>query len=436
MAKKKIIIPAEQEEPVEEISTAVALISPQFTTPAVFKLPNVEESLAIITKKRKDNEALVIDGVEDKVGYEAVKAAMAQMKNDRIAFVDAATEHVITPVSSYLAEFKKDLDKIVTEFKAGEKEQRDKKDFIDNEKIRLKAEEEARKVEAMQLRVSDLNALGAVFDGKLYTFQYNEMLMITAVDVKDLSDEKFAAFKSDVQTAYDAELIRIDNAAKLKEQQEKEAQELADQVAEQAAANKVAQDALDAKQRKLRIKELTMNGFQFDEERNLYFIRETLEHVFTIEEIDTLQDEIWDTALADTLFYIQKEKENQVEYDPEPETGPSDPVITNSGYYEDGNGNALVNEVASGNPVEAPHESYVSNEAGDNDSITDMLDEVGYVELKMIFDKSEPFTDFNLTTKLKIRVWPDEYQAEAMTGIGAVGNSGKVQYLNWALISR
>lgn len=428
MPKKKLIIPSEPEDHVEDNSTAVALISPQFTTPAVFKLPNVEESLVIIKNKRKDNEALVIDGVDDKEGYTAVKAAMAQMKDDRIAFVNAATENVITPVSDYLSDFKKDLETIVTEFKAGEKEQRDKKDFIDNEKIRLKAEEEARKVEAMQLRVSELNALGAVFDGKIYTFQYNEMLMITAVDVKDFYDKKFNDFTSLVKTAHSAELVRISEAAKLKEQQEKETQELADQVAEQAKANKVANDLLTAKLIKLRVKELTMLGF-YSDSGDVYVSSDAKPgFAIGVNDIEGMDDDSWETFIYGYESFVAPE--------PEPEIVASDLAITNSGYDEDGNGNPFVNEVASGNPVEAPRESYLTNEAGDTDTLTDTLAEVGCVETKMIFDKSEPFTDFDLTLKLKIRLYPDQYSEQAMIGVERVGNSGIVQGLNWALISK
>lgn len=411
MPNKKLIIPSEPEEHVEDNSTAVALISPQFTTPTVFKLPNVEESLVIIKNKRKDNEALIIDGVDDKDGYTAVKAAMAQMKDDRIAFVNAATENVIIPVSDYLSDFKKDLETIVTEFKAGEKEQRDKKDFIDNEKIRLKAEEEARKVEAMQLRVSELNALGAVFDGKIYTFQYNEMLMITAIDVKDFYDEKFNDFISLVRTEHSAELVRIAEAAKLKEQQEKEAEDLANQVIAQAEANKAAQDALNIKQRKLRIKELNLLGAGFfNEDEEGYIVNgHTLVLLTTI---DTATDEEWEMIIEGI--------ENHVA--PEPD--------------------AIVEEIVTDNNEESVNEFKSALSSSDvvygfpTPVISISQPITTSVQHSLYFSLTEPYSDFDLTLKLKIRLYPDQYSEQAMIGVERVGNSGIVQGLNWALISK
>lgn len=130
---KKTPPPAEQQP-----ETEVSLIKAEFQAPAEFKFPNKEESLKLIQGKKADNAKLVIAGVNDKTNYDLVKTAMGEMKNSRIAFVNAATEAVITPVTKHLAKFKEDLEAIVDEFKAGEKDMRDKKDDIDEAKEKIK----------------------------------------------------------------------------------------------------------------------------------------------------------------------------------------------------------------------------------------------------------------------------------------------------------
>lgn len=414
MAKKK----TDPELPIQP-STEVAIIEPKFETLAEFKLPNVDESIAIIAEKRKEYSLLVIDGVDDKVGYESVKVAMAQMKNDRIAFVNSATETVIDPATRFLKKFKEDLGKIADKFKAGEDELRVKKDFIDSEKVRIKAEAELEKVRVMQIRVNDLNVLGAQFDGKVYTFPYSEMLMITAGDIKDFDEEQFTQFTSEVQTAYDREQQRIRDAQVLKDAEaERVRQELA-QVNQKAQQNTADEARLIQKQATIRKKELALIGYkEIQNDEEFVWVHETIPVRISLDQIIEMEDSKWDEFIYDLEhFTIAEEPLVKVSADESPITATLQGPNTNVWPTPT---EPLVNPLAKPETEEPPNP----------------LTEVGFVGVEMIFDKHTPFTDIDLTPKSIMRVYPNEYEAEALAGIEVVGNQGELQSLKWIIFKK
>ncbi len=519
MAKNVIPVDAPGAETDETPSNLPALVPVIAEKPAfidLIKFSAKEDSLKTIKETRAEYDKVVISGVDDTANYKLVVANMSQMRDDRRAFENAAYDNVIDPLKAALKDYVADIDAVVEEFKAGEKAERDKKDFIDNEKKRIKKEKEEAQERAALLRIDDLNKLGAAFNGSSYSFHYDDGLLINTLQLKEFDDAEFQEFLADVKASYDTEQQRLEDERLQKIEDDRVAKELADAVTAQAEANKTAHDALAAKQTKLRIKELTMlGGIQIDADG--YSIGG---HTFIgNKSISEYTDEAWESLI--------EEIENYVAPEPEPIVIPSPPEPSNHWNLPD-------NEVASGNPVEQPQESYVTNDGGPvpvdetlplstfyleevNDfSANDIANEEVFKEwvaetliddvrentphgkcgdsentllfkwdgkfweghisniewnrhdkqfyfidmysapkitLKEVrlpagpkpiltanetlaFNLQKPFDDFNVSMKLKMRIYPDAYAEQAMAGVGAVGNSGKVQGLNWALIQK
>lgn len=406
-------------EPAAEV-TAVALLKPEFDKLPAYQLPDVEKSLAVIANKRKEYATLTINGVDDKQGYEAVKAGMAQMKDDRIAYVKAATENVITPADNLLKQFKKNLEKIVDEFKAGEQELRDKKDFIDSEKERLKAEAELAKVRIMQIRVNDLNVLGAIFDGNVYTFPYTETLMISAADVKDMTDAQFDEFLETVKTAFADEQTRLHEVRVQAELEEDRRRQEALQVQQQQQAIDAERKALVEKRTNLRIKELRLLGAEKQDDDTYLFPDKPGFHLAPLHALLEMEDGPWEELMYD-IEHFTPATEPLVKY---PDTGNShlDAAISVDGastLFE-----AAIAEVAE--HAKSKVDGYIEG-ADPHD---------GLVETTMRFFISDPYTDFDISPKLFMRVYPDIYVDEALNGIETVANQGMMQNLNWVIIKK
>lgn len=415
MAKKKTEVAA---SPGSDTVTEIAIIEPAFATLAEFKMPSVDESIAIIKKKRDEYGLLTIDGVGDKEGYEAVKLAMGKMKNDRIAFFNAATENVIDPANKYLKQFKTDLEKVADEFKAGEKELRDKKDFIDGEKERLKAEAELEKVRVMHVRVNDLNVMGAAFDGMVYSFPYDQTLMITAADIKDFTEDEFNEFKERAQTSFDTEQQRKETARLQQIEDDNERLMQQNQVEQQATANKEQATALIVKRTALRVKEIKLLGYHDDGADCYAPPQESKMPVVNKESLGAMEDSEWDELIYDLEHFTPAEDPLVNEAPPVPleMQGYSDSLASQEEYSKtgrDGLGNLIETE------PETPE---------------DKLTEVGFVAVEMSFDKDEPSMDIEISAKYFMRVYPDQYADEALSGYTKIVNQGKLQSLNWAIL--
>lgn len=406
MAKKKETIPA---SPESEQETGIAIIQPTFAPLAEFKMPTLDESIAIIKKKRDKYALLTIDGVGDKEGYEAVKLAMGKMKNDRIAFFNAATENVIDPANKYLKQFKTDLEKVADEFKAGEKELRDKKDFIDNEKERIKAEAELEKVRIMHTRVNDLVVMGAAFDGMVYSFPYDQTLMITAADIKDFSADEFNEFKETAQSSFAVEQQRKETARLQQIDEENERLMQQNQVEQQAIVNQQEATALIEKRTKLRIKEIKLLGYSDDGAECYAPAAESKMPVVHKESLEAMEDISWDELIYD-LEHFTPAEDLLVKEEPDPD---NEPLHHEAHGYCD-------------YKVPSPN--------AEPETLAEKLAEVGLVEEILRFDKEEAYTDIIISKKHVMRVYPDHYTEEALEGYSAIGGQGKLQSLNWVIL--
>ena len=380
----------------EQKDTDVALLKIDFMAPAEFKLPNKAESIKIIAAKREHNKTLVIAGVEDKTSYEAVKEAMAEMKNNRIALVDAATTSVITPATNYLSKFKEDLNAIVDEFKAGEKDMRDKKDAIDAEKERLKEEKRLAQQRVIEARINDLFVLGAVLDAKLYTFPYDGSLVINSLQVSEFDDKEFGEFLEDVKTAYADEQERLNFEQQLVAERELEAKEEAQRQRELAQQNEQQAIALNEKRAKLRTKELTMLGFYYD---GASYLNEAKPHIIEPSAINEMPDAAWETLIEEISLYVPFEEE----------------VLPEVSFFPGG--------VRQG--PEIPEEFQQTD-------VETLVETISVVLEELRFERNNrPYVEIKLTTKMFVRVFPDEFTGEANDGVEAVNHGIFQPRMSW-----
>lgn len=413
MAKKKttVEVPDTETEQPHTGEALVPVIAEKPTFIDLIKFTGKEESLKTIQDKRAEYDLITIDGVEDTATYKVVVANMSQMRDDRRAFESAAYGNVIDPLKDALKAYVADVEEIIGEFKAGEKAERDKKDFIDGEKKRLKIEAENEKVRVMQVRVNDINVLGAVFDGAVYTFPYSQVLMATAAEIKDFTAEKFTEFKAQVQEAYDAEQERINK--KIND----DALE-ADRIRLQNEKNQQDLDALILKRTKLRVKELRLLGYTHDPVDDEYVSDGSNPITVSLKLLDEAEDELWDQLIHEIEHYVA----------PEPVSEDPEPIPLSQ----------IAAEVELAPPL--PDYTEVANDAEamaeENPTVITEFLEPEELEVTMKFELEIPYTDSEISPKMLMRVFPEQYKTQALAGVDKIANRGMFQALHWIIIPK
>jgi hypothetical protein len=572
---KKTTPPADVEaaEPETETpSTAVAIVEPVTERPAfidLIKFAKKDESIKIIKEKSAEYAKVKIDGIEDKANYALVAANMKQMKDDRIAFENAAYANVIDPLKKALKDYADDIDSVVEEFKAAEKLERDKKDFIDDEKKRIKKEREEAKAKAAQMRITELMVLGAKFDGQLYTFDYDAGLLINSLQLVDFSDEEYGEFLDEVKTAFAEEQTRL-HEEKLR-LEEKENERLLESERQRQLAQKNADESKQLNERRtnLRIKELKLLG-AIKKEDGDYIVPSADNYLVTLYGIESAEDRSWDelifdlenfkpyvvptpevSVIADSEIpaFVQEFEESVIALPPLkalakrldrtdiraefPSTelvdylkannfvlvyGHSDDLVEMDGIiydeadkYRGGqlhfNSKGWCTKAKSLGSIKAvfgankycwsfitdvPHVAFEMVDSEDEDYLSqaiifdlnvlkqnsfedqfpegqespgayqplfDLMSDHGLTLLEnemyeiirtvrqmdgwdintaviMSFSKEEPFNDFDISGKLKMRIYPDRFNDEALAGVDVIANQGKVQGLNWIILKK
>jgi len=423
---KKVIKPVEvvaTETDIEQpSSTAVAIIEPITEKPTfidLIKFDKKDASIKIIKDKSAEYAKVTIDGVEDKVNYALVVANMGQMRDDRRTFENTAYANVIDPLKKALKEYADDIDLVVEEFKTAEKLERDKKDFIDEEKKRIKKEKEEAKVKAAQARVNDLIVLGAKFDGQLYTFDYDSGILINSLQLLDFDDAEFGEFLEEVKTAFADEQTRLHELKLQEEADEVERLAEIERNKELAEKNKEQEKELTEKRIKLRVKELKLNGLDVDD--NGIWIKGGTPFEVESSAIAEMPDAAWDDLISDIENYVEPERINPLT---------PDEVYAVPEFAKEFEEGAVASDVALGDHVNSFADQFVREEPAEIEYI-DLITEV-----TLTFDWDQPFTDFDISGKLLMRLYPDEYRAEAVDGIDIVANQGQVQGLNWLILSK
>lgn len=168
---------------------------------------------------------LTVTSVEDKEGYELVKAGWQEVRNLRIA-----VEHKRKALNRNAIDYKNAVDgeakRITTLLEEIENPLKERKEWFDLEKARIKAEAERKKQEEFVARTTFLLQRGFTFNGSMYVL---DTLHVTTNQVREFEDAQWAEVASRAESLH---LQRLE--AQKREEAEKQAQEQAQQ-AEMAA---------------------------------------------------------------------------------------------------------------------------------------------------------------------------------------------------------
>jgi hypothetical protein len=170
-----------------------------------------------IDELRNELSGLTIAGINDKDGYEVVRKSIARVRELRTAVEKKRNElnrNAIDYKNGVDTEAKR-ITALLVEIENPLKEQ---KEWVDGEKARIKAEEEARKHQVFVTRTTALLERKFSFNGSMYV---NGDMHVTSNQVREFSDEQWAEVIARATQIHEAEL-----EAQRKAEVERMAQEL------------------------------------------------------------------------------------------------------------------------------------------------------------------------------------------------------------------
>jgi len=222
-----------------------------------------EESM--IAELSKNYMAIVVKDVNDKTGFDEAHAARMKVKEFRVkltksakAFRDKANKFskLVIKVENHIVDM---LSPIEDHLQTQE-------DIINNEKARIKAEEDAKEATRIQARIDSLFSFGCSFNGMNYVLPFAPSgYSVPSAIVKTCTDEQFETICAEFKKLVDAENARIEKEkadkrieeerlAKVKEEQEAEAARLnaiAEEQRQKEAKIKEEQDKIDKEKLKI-----------------------------------------------------------------------------------------------------------------------------------------------------------------------------------------
>ncbi len=231
-------------------------------------LAHLNELVAEITSLKEGYKDLIIEGPDDKDGYERVRAAIAVLRPKRTG-LEAERKSVVKPYNDTVKLINGEYEKITTliqEGPGGELELKEKKEAVDEILEREKEEKRLAEEKKINDRINELIAKGMVFDGNFYSISAPDLgiseTSIGVVDIRTMSDDLYKNFLQmvvDKSGKIAAEKERVEAIAK-KEKDEKEAADKKEReefaakkklLDEQEAALKKQQDEIAAQQKRI-----------------------------------------------------------------------------------------------------------------------------------------------------------------------------------------
>jgi hypothetical protein len=267
----------------------LSLVVPQELT-----IEGVVVSNAKIKEKVAEILKMKIDGISDKKGYDAAVKAKGECVKMR-TLPEKWRKKSIANLSKFLTDLKATTDGFGAEAKVGEdhlaKIIKVYEDGKEAEKTRL-AEE---KQKVTNERIGKLIACGGVLDGYNYKFALSPALQISVLAISEWDEKEFDELYDEVKSDFDTEQTRIANQA-----------------------TKLAEDTLKLNEKRtaLRIKELTLNGYESDENGNYAGISKDNILNWEDEEWDALFAPVEETVESDTEVPVKKETRSGGGYTP------------------------------------------------------------------------------------------------------------------------
>jgi len=177
---------------------------------------------------------LTVTSVEDKAAYDVVKAGWQEVKNLRIAI-----EHKRKALNRNAIDYKAAVDaeakRITSLLEEIEEPLKERKEWFDNEKLRLKAEEEQRKQQQFIERTNYLLQCGFMFNGSMYVL---DTLHVTTNQIREFEDAQW------IEVAARANTLSIE---RLEAKKRAEAEAQAAQQAQQAEMAAMIQERYETR---------------------------------------------------------------------------------------------------------------------------------------------------------------------------------------------
>jgi hypothetical protein len=434
-------------------TTPTIIDSTSLVVPEKFNIENQEVNKELLRARiAEDTFKPLCTDINDTKGYKALVAKRAEYRTLRTS-LEKHRKDIVKPLQTYMTDLKDATDELGEIAYEGEQFFDDAIKNIDAEKLRLKREEEERKAQALQARIADINALGAIYHNGTYTLPYDESKSVTATQIATLSDTGFEELLDEMKEAFANEQTRL-HEERLKEEAERKRQ------AKIANENQRREAELKEIVAKLRIKQLQILGGK-DSGDEYIFTNGIQQHNVNIADVLQMESEDWDALINTVELFMQPKTQFTIDADVRGQiTEDRIEQIKALGFYNDADHegvyrhannsilsdddiwNATENEwndiiqeqkdfassIPSGNPVDMPDESYMANHRVEAAHTMFKIEEIE-------FDRQSPYFDFERSAKEIIRLYPDEYAEIALSGCKVV-KQGKVQGLNIAIIKK
>jgi len=200
---------------------------------------------AALSVMKDEYMSLEVNGIDDNKGFDACHEARMVVVKLRSKITKKALElrkAKRSEIEEYIKDNKKAEAFIVGELTPIEKHLQSQEDIVTAEKARIKAEEDRKEAERVQVRIDSICALGASFNGAEYLVLG---IAVPASVIKTSPDDEFASIYSRLKATKDAEDARIKS-----EEDARKAE--TERLAKVAAEQKAERLRLEAESKKLR----------------------------------------------------------------------------------------------------------------------------------------------------------------------------------------
>ena len=198
-----------------------------------YNLP--DEAIALLNK---DYMALAVKGVDDKEGYKLCHDARMDIKSRRVE-VEKTRKKLKEDALVYGKAVDTEAKRITAMLEPIESHLEAQEKIVDDEKARIKAEDERKAAEKVQARVDKLYDLGCICRGGYFSLPFAPDVIVPEAIIKTCPDENFDNFFFDFKTLADKEKQRIAEE-KLKQEEEKK------KLVEERAAQEAGRIRLEA----------------------------------------------------------------------------------------------------------------------------------------------------------------------------------------------
>lgn len=265
----------------------------------------------------KKYSGLTIAGIDDKDGYEEVRLAISELRSLRTS-TESEKKAAKAPFKKGMDSLEQTAKKIIALIQSLELPLKTRKDEIDEEKERIKAEKKRKQDEQLIQRQQQLTALGAVYMEGMFVL---EDVSFEASAIRECDDQ---IFEEDIKPKFQAIFDRKEAERKQKElEQEQERERLAAEqrkLAEQREELARQQRELERQQKEQRDKEqaakqekiktrclqLDALGMRFSFNFDAYIFEDL--QIEKDGEVSLLNDDEWESLVEKTAADIEDRK--------------------------------------------------------------------------------------------------------------------------------